>query len=243
MTTRTLAIGGGIAALACSTFASAGSIFAYSSFEEAFVGAQYVDTGDPLMDHALMNNDGQSWVNYGGGMELGFSSFYTNTRDSVGITDGDFVGATNFTGTVGAFTDGVQGFQISDPDGLMTTTMSSVDLTGRVAPSVSIDYYMQATGYEADDRVRIWVEVDGGVEIDLLNSDGADINDLGIEGAWTTLSLDLSGYTTATLNFELDSNSGSEALYVDFVRFSEIPAPGALALLGLAGLTARRRRG
>ena len=112
------------------------------------------------------------------------------------------------------------------------------------SPSIpaSLDLFVVETGWEADDYLRVWLEVDGKAEIDLLNTSGQDIDDLGIEGSWMTLSADLSGYTTATLMFELDSNSGSEAIYVDYVRFSEIPAPGALALLALAGLTARRRR-
>ena len=221
------------------------AVVAGTSFEEpgVFPGVQYVDTLDPMTDHALLDNPDEPWVNYPAtGNELGFFSWYYNTRDDVGLSDGDYVGVTDYLGDVEAYTDGVQGFEISDTDGMMRTTLDAVALNPGLSPSVELDLFVVETGWEADDYLRVWLEVDGKAEIDLLNTSGQDIDDLGIEGSWMTLSADLSGYTTATLMFELDSNSGSEAIYVDYVRFSEIPAPGALALLALAGLTARRRR-
>lgn len=234
-------IAGG-AMLATAAAANAGTVIAYTSFEvpEA-VGGQYVDTLDPLTDHALLDNAGEPIVNFAGGVELGFSTFYTNTRDSTGTADGDFIGVSDFTGVVGAYTDGLQGFQLQDSDGLLTVSIETVDLTG-VDALVSIDTFLQGTGWESDDRVRVWVEVDGGQEIDLLNTMGSDIDDLEIEDSWMTLTADLTGFTTATLRFELDSNSASEGLFADNVVFSVIPAPGAMALFGLAGLAGTRRR-
>jgi len=234
----------GIGTLALLAGSASAGVFASTSFEEPdAVGGQYTDTGDPAVDHPLVNNPGEPFVNFtASGGELGFSSFYTNTRDGVGLTDGDFVGVTDFTGVVGSYTDGTQGFQISDPDGLMTTTVDTVDLTGAIQPFVSLDLFVQDSGYEDMDRIRVWVEVDGGQELDLLSVEGDDIEALDHIGAWETLTLDLTGFTTATLNFELDANSGSEAIYLDNIFYSNIPAPGALALFGLAGLAARRRR-
>lgn len=233
------------------TAASAGGqVIAFTSFENAFVGSQYVDTGDASMDHDLVNNAGQSDVDFlADGVEIGFDSFYFNSRGDVGLTDGDFVGATDFTGTVGAFTDGVQGFELSDPDGTMRTTFDTVSspLAGPNARvdfewSLCLDFYVQETGWEADDRIRIWVDADG-TEIDILNTLGTDINDLGLEGHWTTGVLDLTGYAHITLMVELESNSGSESLYLDNIVFKTgVPAPGSLALLGLGGLAATRRR-
>lgn len=237
---KNFALTGAAAAAIFAGGASAG-VVAFSSFEEpdVFGGVQYVDTLDPLTDHALLSNDGEPVVNYAGGAELGFSSFYTNTRDGVGLSDGDFVGVTDFTGTVGAYTDGLNGFQISDADGLMTVTMDTVDVTGLNA-ALSIDLFVQDTGYEDGDRARVWVEVDGGEMIDLFAVAGDDLETSAATGSWLTLNLDLSAYTTATLRFELDSNSGSEAIYVD--NLVVVPAPGAIALLGLAGLAGSRRR-
>ena len=34
----------------------------YTSFEEPLIGGQYTDTGDPLVDHQLMNNAGEAMV-------------------------------------------------------------------------------------------------------------------------------------------------------------------------------------
>ena len=55
--------------------------------------------------------------------------------------------------------------------------------------------------------------------------------------------LNLTGYANVTLMVELESNSGSESLYLDNIVFKTgIPTPGSLALLGLGGLAATRRR-
>jgi hypothetical protein len=159
------------------------AVIASSSFETQDITglAQYVDTGDPAADHALLNNPGQYPVNFAAGpgdTEIGHSAYYTNTRGDVGLTDGDYVGLTSYTGTVGSVTDGTQGYQIQDADGLMTVTMDAVDLSSLATPAVSLDAFLQETGWEAEDRARIWVEVDGGAEIDLLNTAGSDIDDL-----------------------------------------------------------------
>ncbi|MEM8962212.1 MAG: IPTL-CTERM sorting domain-containing protein [Acidobacteriota bacterium] len=200
-------------------------VIAETSFEEPTPAAQYVDTGDPMVDHALLNNAGQTPVNYTSiGGELGFTSFYFNTRNSTGLTDGDFVGPTAFTGDVGAFTDGTQGFQIQDADGKMTVTLDTVDLTGFTSPSVSLDYFVVSTNWESDDLARIWVEIDGGTEIDILNTTGSDIDDLMIEGSWELGTANLTGATMATLRFELDSNAAAESIYIDNIMFLGTPA-------------------
>lgn len=241
-TTLTTALFG---AAVLATGAAADTI-AYTSFEEQPVFTiPYTDTLDPLTDHALLDNAGEPRVNwtYAGG-ELGFSSYYTNTRDDVGLSDGDFVGTTDFTGTVGAFTDGLQGFQIQDADGLMTTTFDEVNLAGYENLMLCLDYFVQSTGWESDDVLRIWVTVDGTTDIDLVNTAGSDIDDLDIEDRWITSSLSLDGYATAQLHVELDSNSGSESVYFDNILFKGdlIPTPGSIVLLGLGGLAMGRRR-
>ncbi len=230
------------------TAASAGGqVISFTSFENAFVGSQYMDLGDAGMDHDLVNNPGQSVVDFlADGVEIGFDSFYFNTRNDVGLTDGDFVGATDFTGTVGSFTDGTQGFQMSDADGTMRTSFDTVAVPAGaprtlVEWSVCLDLFVQETGWESDDRIRIWV-VAGGNEIDLLNTTGSDIDDLGIEGGWDTLTLDLTGFLEATLHVELESNAATEAIFLDNIVFKTIPTPGSLALLGLGGFAATRRR-
>ena len=228
-----------VAALAGAAHAD---VVASTSFENAFVGDQYVDTGDASMDHDLVNNAGQSVVDFtADGTEMGFDAYYRNTRNDVGLTDGDFVGATNFAGTVGSFTDGSQGYELQDADGLMgvqfdtVTPVSFTDLT--------LDLFVQETGWESDDSIRVFAIVDGGVELDILNTIGSDIDDLAIEGSWLNLTLDLSAYNAATLVVELESNSGSESIYLDNIVFNgTIPTPGSVALLAMGGLVGTRRR-
>ena len=52
------------------------------------------------------------------GGEMGFDARYVPYDiPSNGLTDGDFVGVTEFTGDVTAYTDGTQGYGIGDADG------------------------------------------------------------------------------------------------------------------------------
>ena len=235
---KNVLIAGALAALAGT--ASAG-VIASTSFENAFVGDRYVDTGDAAADHDLVNNAGQSVVDFmDDGVEMGYDAYYRNSRNDVGLTDGDFVGATDFAGTVGSFTDGVQGYEMQDADGTMGMAFDTVNHAGNWG--VSLDLYVQTTGWEADDSIHIWAVVDGGVSVDRFNTIGSDVNDLMVEGAWMSVGLDLSSYTEATLYVELESNSGSEAIYLDNVAFTAVPTPGTFALLGLGGLVGSRRR-
>ena len=200
------------------------TIIGYTSFEEPAIGGKYYDTGDAATDHPLVNNDGEASVNYDPGetgQELGFSAYYTNTLDDVGLTDGDYIGVTDFTpSTEIGFSEGNQGYQLSDCDGLVTVTLDTVYLSDASAPQMSLFYFIKDDGWETNDFVRIWVETNSG-EIELLNTDGSDIDDLGIEGTWNNLSSDLTGYSWAILNFELQSNAGYEALYLDFIQFTD----------------------
>ncbi|NND64120.1 MAG: hypothetical protein HKN48_13090, partial [Flavobacteriaceae bacterium] len=169
---------------------------ASTSFEEpAVFTVQYIDLLDPNMAHGLADNADEPFVNWTTtGGEMGFSARYEpyDTPD-VGLTDGDFVGVTDFAATVTAYTDGLQGYQISDADGNFILEFDTVDLTGTSAPGMSIDYFIAETGYEGDgtvnesssDRLRIYVkDLTNATEIDILDTTGSDINDLGIEGTW-----------------------------------------------------------
>lgn len=207
--------------------ATGSSVIAGTSFEEGTVGAQYVDTGDATMDHDLVNNDGQSWVDFTGTTtEIGVDAIYINTRDDVGLTDGDFVGFTDFAGTVGEFTDGTQGYQMSDTDGLMRIYVDTVDVRNFTNVAVNIDLFVQSTGWEDSDHIRIWVvSVDGNTstETEILNTTGMDIDDnfSDLEDTWTTLGTAISSSTEfVALRIELDSNSGSEAIFIDNIRIT-----------------------
>ncbi len=208
----------------CSVHATTQTIIEYTSFESESPGGLYVATFDPTSDYALLNNPGQATVTStqasADAGELGFSATYLNTRGSSGLTDGDFVGVTP-TNNALSFPDGAQGYQFSDCDGAMLLSFDPVNLRTLMKPYVSLYYFLNTTFYELDDRMRIWVETDMDGNIDLLNTTDQDIDDLDIKGEWTRLFADLSGNTTATLHVLFDSDTSSEALFIDFVAFTE----------------------
>ncbi|WP_425072298.1 ExeM/NucH family extracellular endonuclease [Sagittula sp. S175] len=155
----------------------------------------------------------------------GYDLQWVNTRNDSGISDGDFIGVQSFTGDVGSFTDGVQGYELSDSDGLLRLTFDTIDLSARAdntVVKVSLDAFLTETGWESDDLVRIFVQTDQG-NVTLLDSTGQDIDDLGIEGEWLTLKTTLdAAVTSAALVVEFDSNAASEALYLDRIALNEV---------------------
>ena len=223
-----------------------------TSFEEppVYPSTYYIDLGDPAYDHQLADNPNEPVVNWTKtGSEMGFSSEYVNTRGDVGLTDGDYVGATDWTGDVTAYPTGSNGFELSDCDGLMRVSFGPVALSGYSTAGVTLQVFVNETGWEtgtAQDSIRIWVEVDGGAQIDLLRTGTDDIDNLGIEDQWMLLSQDLSPYTTATLHVELDANAAAEAIYIDDVTFAGTPEAAAvpassgliisICLLAMAGI-------
>ncbi|NND89183.1 MAG: T9SS type A sorting domain-containing protein, partial [Flavobacteriaceae bacterium] len=196
-------------------------------FEEPMTGNQYTDTGDANVAHDLVNNAGEAEVDFiATATELGFDASYAPYDvPGVGLTDGDFVGTTDFMPGGGVpYTDGVQGYQISDVDGNYIRTFDAVDLTNTTATTLSIDYFIAETGYEGDgtvnesgsDRIRIYVkDLTNSTEIDILDTTGSDINDLMIEGSWITGTAALVPNTTVQLVIEVRTNSGAEAVFFD----------------------------
>ena len=198
-----------------------------TSFEEPGVFTiQYVDTGDATTAHDLASNADEPFINYTStGGEMGFSARYEPYDEpSDGLTDGDWVGVTAFAGDVGAFSDGAQGYGIGDPDGNFILEFDVVEISNSPDALLTMDYYVNETGYEGDgtenasgsDRIRIYVkDLTNDTEIDILNTEGSDINDLGIEGSWIPASVDLPNNASVQLVVEVRTNSGSETLYLD----------------------------
>ncbi|MCB0452257.1 MAG: T9SS type A sorting domain-containing protein [Aequorivita sp.] len=168
-----------------------------TSFEEPeALPGKYTDTGDPNVAHDLLNNSGEPVVDFTStGGEIGFNASYApyDTPD-VGLTDGDFVGVTDFTpSSTVLFTDGDKGYQMNDIDGNMIVEFDQVDLTGVSSPAISLDFLLSINStptngnYEGDgtvnesgsDRLRIYVrDITNSTEIDLFNSTGTDLDDL-----------------------------------------------------------------
>ncbi len=247
--------------------AQAEVLLAYTSFEEPVVLAnlsqpgvyadRYTDPGSAAVNHPLQNVSGFNIpVNYTSvGGELGFSAYYTNSRNANGLTLSGSTGVvrnhTNFHPLNPKPTDGAQEYAIASANGRVTVTLDSVDLTGAVDPVISLDFALRSTQYFLPDYQRIWVEINnnGSIsEINLLDTRPTDPDLLGIE-KWNHVTLALPTGTIATLKFENDTtdSANNKMLTIDNVRFTAtavVPEPGTwvLAALGAAALVAVKRR-
>ncbi len=228
----------GLLASFATSGAMAGVIYSQSFENIDWLGDKYYDTGDAAVDHWLVNNPFEAAVN-GDGFSAWYEAF---DPASVGLTDGDYVGVTNY-GSQG-FYDGDQGYQMSDIDGFMELHFDGYEGS---ATSVSIAIYIADTGYEAADNFSIhWGSDPVNGTLYSLDGTGGDGNGSVLEdasGSWMFLEFDVSTLGEGHLHVRGASNSGSEAYFIDAVSiYGAVPAPGALALLGLAGLASRRRR-
>ena len=200
------------------------SVVAYTSFEDPFTnGSKYYDYGSGNSDYYLWNNVDEPHVahNQTNGTEMGFTLYYTSTG-GVGLTDGDYFGTANYTGTVGNYTEGTQGYQMGDVDGTATLTLDAI-----TADSMTFDVFVQggsSNSYEDSDNLIIRF-VGSSSTVELLNVTGAtgSSNHGGFApymGVWTSFSLDISSLGQGSLEIELTSNSQSESVYIDNVVFT-----------------------
>lgn len=216
-----------------------------TSFEEpAVFSGQYVDTGDANIAHDLFNNSGEPLVDFTStGGEIGFNALYVpyNTPD-VGLTDGDLVGVTDNTPSATViFTDGANGYQMSDIDGNMIVEFDPVDLTLANSGIIGLDLLLAINSnasngnYEGDgtsnssgsDRLRIYVkDINNNNEIDIFNSTGMDLDDLVPFDAgsgeyllqWQNLTADLPN-SIFQLVIEGRTNANGESFWFDNVYF------------------------
>jgi len=195
-----------------------------TSFEEGMTGTRYTDTGDATMDHDLVNNSGQSDVDFTAtATEIGFDATYVASRVSdgaPGLTDGDDVGVVNDVSEVMSFTEGSQGYAMSDTDGRMVLTFDAVDVSSVTTAAIKLDLYIADTGWEDSDLVRVYAIADGSTVVDVLNTTGLDIDDnfASMKGVWNNLSMVIDASSSIQIVVELDSNSGSENIYFDNVQ-------------------------
>ncbi|MDG1063008.1 MAG: T9SS type A sorting domain-containing protein [Flavobacteriaceae bacterium] len=195
--------------------------------------ALYFDPMDPATPHPLDNQNEQPILNWPEtNQELGFNAYYSPyDQASVGLSDGDSVGITDRTTIVGGFSEGTQGYEISDCDGNYTLEFTPIDLQGVDQASIAIDVFIAPTGYEGDgvansaqsDRLHIYVkDLEQQGQIDLLNTTGNDINDLNIEGRWLNLTADISRFNRVQLIVTARNNTAAEAFYLDRVEVQGI---------------------
>jgi len=202
---------------------SSQSVVGYTSFEDPYAASiKYTDTGSESVSRYLWNNAAESHVahNQTTGSEMGFTLYYTSTG-GVGLTDGDYFGTVNYTGTVGNFTDGTKGYQMSDVDGI--TTLALDDVT---AETLTFDLFVQDTGWEwsgssSYDYINISF-IGANSDISILSTYGTDI-DTGYAsylGTWTTTTVAVGAAGNGYLEIEFSSNSGEEAIYLDNIQFT-----------------------
>ena len=202
---------------------SSQSVVGYTSFEDPFTIAsvKYTDTGDASVSRYLWNNgtsEPHIAHNQTNGSEMGFTLYYTSTG-GVGLTDGDYFGTINYTGTVGNFTDGNNGYQMSDVDGIATLALD--DITAEV---MTFDFFLQDTGYETSNPVDYLVIrfIGANSDIEIVNTTGYDIdtdNSSWLD-TWTTMTVMIGAAGHGHLEVEFASNSALEALYLDNIQFT-----------------------
>jgi len=201
---------------------SSQSVVGYTSFEDPFTIAsvKYTDTGSESVSRYLWNNANEPHIahNQTNGSEMGFTLYYTSTG-GVGLTDGDYFGTINYTGTVGNFTDGNNGYQMSDVDGIATLALD--DITAEV---MTFDFFLQDTGYETSNPVDYLVIrfIGANSDIEIVNTTGYDIdtdNSSWID-TWTTMTVMIGAAGHGHLEVEFASNSAEETLYLDNIQFT-----------------------
>lgn len=167
------------------------------------------------------NNGG--WAGTGDwqwGMPTGFVGGFSSTEPNGGFS-GDNVWGTVLGGNHSAST--------------VSSLTQSIDVTGFTG--LMLDFYEWSdSGSNAFDTAKVYVN---GTEVYLSDGDSSD--------AWRLVSLDLSafdGSTSLNINFEFSSTAVVERTgwYLDDIAVRGVPAPSAVALLGLGGLASLRRR-
>lgn len=222
------------------------SQIAGTSFEEPVIfSGKYTDTGDPNVAHSLINNANEPLVNYTmNSVELGFQASYVPyDTPGVGSTDADYVGVTKTKpSSIVFYTDGDNGYRMSDTDGNYILEFDLVDLSGVPNPAVSLDFLLSINSnpengnYEGDgtinesghDRLRIYVrDLTNTTEIDLLNTTGSDLDDFVPYDAalgeykleWQNAMTSLTTNTTVQLVIEGRNNAKSESFWFDNIEF------------------------
>jgi len=201
-----------------------------------FIGANtcnYQDL-DSTTTHDLVNYTNSCGTVYvseaDSGSFMGYTINYVSTG-SVGFSDADSFGVASASGLninmPGVTpTEGTQVFLMEDTDATITMRLGIVNLTGTTSPMASLQYYIDSTTWEISDIFRVYINVTdcaSATTVTLIDTIGLDIDTLGIEGAWNTLSTNLTAYVgcKAQMFIEFASNSASEELAIDNIQFTE----------------------
>ena len=219
--------------------------FARQDFDEvgAASAVNPTQTFDSVADGGQLTNNGANNPSDGVAtqFELGYRSFWFDTRGEgagpvTSNDSSDFIGANSFSGsnapTVNpdgvAYASGAQyNFEFNDTDGRVDLVFDPVDVSAAPERVVLLSYWINDTGYEADDRFAVSLS-DGARSVTALEIVGDDLETAAALDAttWTPLEIDIDALfggafddTAVSLTISVDTNSSSENIFVDNIVF------------------------
>jgi regulation of enolase protein 1 (concanavalin A-like superfamily) len=226
--------------LALFSFSSVHAQTVISSQDFNSLDASNSFTDDEVSSGSALTN-ASSFNSTGTGLEA-FQTIWVDTRGigngpRDGSESGDFIGVNDFGGggapDVGADGTSVgtnKNFQFNDGDGELQLQFSTVDVSGFTNRALSLNYWINDTGYESNDRFRVVIS-DGVTTVTLL-----DFGEAGLEGNasadngsanWNNLSINLDDViannslgNNLTIGIYVDTNSGSENVFVDDIAIT-----------------------
>ena len=225
----------------------------------AITGLAGAASADIVVNGAVETFDDSSAISASDGFfSDGGGDFFTNTADnSFGSfveyngADGDYFAAMDINGEGG-------------PD-TQILSFNTVNITGFTGLELSVDLAEDDDGtnedWDTSDFVDIQASIDGGSFFNILElesvGDGDPFNTAPAVdttgdgfGDGTVITDTFSSFTAAiagsgsTLDLQvvISLDSGDEDIAIDNVGVTGVPTPGSLALLGMGGLVAARRR-
>ena len=116
-------------------------------------------------------------------------------------------------------------YQISSPGQFCYLRFDQVEVPSTVTTvTISFELYVSESNWGAEDYIKVWVEVAPGVFVDILDSTGVDVDDLGlVEGAWNTVTQDFTGHSTLTLYIGLNANGEAIAFRELMMTTTTVP--------------------
>ncbi|MDP6160948.1 MAG: hypothetical protein QF881_08815, partial [Acidimicrobiales bacterium] len=182
------------------------------------------DDVEPTDRCSSYDEDGDGMVNdYQECSTLGFYSTINadeGNNAGSGLSDGDWIGITDYTGLFGGAAEGDQWFQIEDTDGVFRIYFDHAVGVSYVSVALGI----ASTSWDSDDYLAAYWADDSGTTYTLQDSrwhlDG-DLDSWPYEGSWVTWTTHIpasasgDGYIIA----EFSSDSGSEVFGLDSVAY------------------------